>query len=84
MARVGDSDDPRPKRAARWPTLLADGRRQSQGAQRGWRSCNSSGTALSTAQAEGWKAAVLKLEEKLKKASSALTSGRTPAHSPES
>ena len=35
-------------------------------------------------QAEGWKAAVLKLEEKLKKASSALTSGRTPAHSPES
>ena len=35
-------------------------------------------------QAEGWKAAILKLEEKLKKASSALTSGRTPAHSPES
>ena len=45
MARVGDSDDPRPKSAARWPTLLADGRRQSQGAQRGWRSCNSSGSA---------------------------------------
>ena len=34
-------------------------------------------------QAEGWKAAVLKLEEKLKKASSALTAGRTPARSPE-
>jgi hypothetical protein len=28
-------------------------------------------------QAEGWKAAVLKLEEKLKNASSALTAGRT-------
>jgi hypothetical protein len=23
VARVGDSDDPRPKSAARWPTLLA-------------------------------------------------------------
>jgi hypothetical protein len=28
-------------------------------------------------QAEGWKAAVLKLQEKLKNASSALTAGRT-------
>jgi hypothetical protein len=35
-------------------------------------------------QAEGWKAAVLKLEEKLKKASSDLTAGRTPERSPES
>ena len=34
-------------------------------------------------QAEGWKAAVLKFEEKLKKASSALTAGSTPARSPE-
>ena len=40
--------------------------------------------ARSGAEAEGWKAAVLKLEEKLKKASSALTAGRTPERSPES
>ena len=49
VARVGMSDDPRPKAAARWPThLLVDGRRQSHGAQRGWRSCHSSGTAAPT------------------------------------
>ena len=36
-------------------------------------------------QAEGWKAAILKLEEKLKKASSDMAAGRsTPARSPES
>ena len=35
-------------------------------------------------QAEGWKAAVLKLEEKLKMVSSDLTAGRTPERSPES
>jgi hypothetical protein len=40
--------------------------------------------ARSGAEAEGWKAAVLKLEEKLKKASSALTAGRIPERSPES
>ena len=35
-------------------------------------------------QAEGWKAAVLKLEEKLKKASSDVAAGgSTSAHSPE-
>ena len=36
VARVGDSDDPRPKIVARWPTLLADGRRQSQGRPTGF------------------------------------------------
>ena len=35
-------------------------------------------------QAEGWKAAVLKLEEKLKKASSDLVAGGSPARSTES
>jgi len=35
-------------------------------------------------QAEGWKAAVLKLEEKLKKASSDLAAGGSPARSTES
>ena len=34
-------------------------------------------------QAEGWKAAVLKLEEKLKKASSDLAAGESPARSTE-